>query len=258
VVFEAREKADSVLSAARGREDEKIAAGTSPENATAVLKEERSDEDLALSAERHEADVALTVERARKEQTGARLLAAEREETDLRLETERTRADEALTSREDFLAMVSHDLRSLLNGIVMTAGSLKQLAANDLERRAPQCAEVIERFSGRMDRLIGDLIDVARMETGQLSVLPERIDVTTLVRELTQGMAEAATARAIELTSDIASEPMFAQVDAERILGWPRRAARGRGAFHRRGHRRGHRGGQARKDLRTFLPDAPT
>ncbi|MCA1662954.1 MAG: HAMP domain-containing histidine kinase [Myxococcales bacterium] len=218
VVFEAREKADSVLSAARGREDHKLAAGASAANVTAILQEERDHEDSALSAERQGADAALTAERARKELARSGLLAAERQETDLRLEIERTRADEALTSREDFLAMVSHDLRSLLSGIVMSASLMKRLVGADPERRAAHCAEVIERYSGRMDRLIGDLIDVARMEEGTLSVFPEPTDVAILVRELTQGMAEAAAGRGIELTSDIASEPLFAEVDAERIL----------------------------------------
>jgi signal transduction histidine kinase len=218
VVSDAREKADSVLSAAREREDDKLAAEPPSAKVAAVLKQARDHEDLALNAERRHADDALTAERARKELTRARLLAAEREETDLHLEIERTRADEALTSREDFFAMVSHDLRSLLNGIVMSAGSLKRLVGADPERRAAQCAEVIERFSGRMDRLIGDLIDVARMEEGKLSVLPERTDLANLVRELTQGMAQAAAARAIALSCSVASEPLFAHVDAERIF----------------------------------------
>ena len=216
--FRGARKADSVLSAARGRENDKLAAEASLPGVTAVLRAERDHEDLALSTERRVADAALTAERARKGLTRARLLAAEREETDLRLQIERTRADEALTSREDFLAMVSHDLRALLNGIVMSAGALKRLVGADPEGRAAQCAAVIERYSGRMDRLMGDLIDVARMQEGTLSVFPERTDVTMLVRELTRGMMEAATARGIELTSDVASEPLFAHVDAERIF----------------------------------------
>ena len=219
VVATAREKADSVLSDAREREDRKLAAGLAPVQPAELLGDERADEDAAVAAERDDADAVLEQERARKELTRASLLAIERQETDLRLEIERTRADEALTSREDFLAMVSHDLRSLLSGITMNAGMLKKLVRpEDSEGKAARHTESIERFSGRMNRLIGDLIDVASLEAGQLAIVPRRNDASAVVRESIEGLQLAAAARGVALTCESGADSILVELDHERIL----------------------------------------
>lgn len=219
IVDEARTKADAVLSDARVREDLKLEADGPPKNVAAILGTERAVEDAAVDAERRMADEALTSERARRELARSRLLAAERKETDLRLEIERARSDEALTSREDFLAMASHDLRSLLNGIVLNASMLKRLA-NPAQRDdiAARHANSIERFCGRMDRLIGDLIDVASLEAGKLAIQRERKDAVMVARESAEALQPLAAVTGIELACEPEDATVPAEFDYERIV----------------------------------------
>jgi len=219
IIDEARIRADAVLSGARSREDQKLDGGGLGTPAAKVLVTERAMEDAALDAERDTADAALIDERARRERVRSSLLEAERRETDLRLEIERARSDEALTSREDFLAMASHDLRSLLNGIALNAGLLKRLAdAPERCTKATRYAHSIETFCGRMDRLIGDLIDVASLEAGKLAIVHERKDAILVARESVDALRPLAVANAIELVCEAGAPEITAELDAERIL----------------------------------------
>lgn len=219
VVAEAREKADEVLSNAREAEDQKLAKVGSTNAAAEVLGEERAREDDALTTERGEADVAAAEERARRQAAFANLLAYERQDTDLRLQLERAHADRALTSREDTLAMVSHDLRALLSGISVSASLLKNVAkCVDPMAEVSRYAEVIERFGERMNRLIGDLLDIASIDAGKLSVVRESNDVALLVRDSLETFRPAAAAHGIEVVCEIGSDLPSVEFDEERIL----------------------------------------
>jgi len=219
IVDQARTKADEVLSDARDREDTKLSEHGLPTQGAAVLGTERAVEDAAMDEERSIADAALVDERARRERVRTSLLDAERKETDLRLEIERARSDEQLTSREDFLAMASHDLRSLLHGVVLSAGMLKGLASPaGREDPAARYAASIERFCGRMDRLIGDLIDVASLEAGQLALVPERKDAAHVAEESAEAMQPLASVSGIDLIYEPAAATITADFDYERII----------------------------------------
>ena len=219
VVARARQMADSVLSDARDWEDEQLADEGISRKAALGLGDERAREDAALTADRGGEDAAAGEERRERQLALAGLLAFERKDTDLRLEIERTRADEAQTTRDDFLAMVSHDLRSLLGGIALRAGMLARLpVAEDPAGKVARNAEVIQRFSARMNRLIGDLLDVASIEAGKLSVDPERHDAVRLCRDSMEAFQLAASAQGIQFTSESSAESLVAEFDHERIL----------------------------------------
>jgi signal transduction histidine kinase len=219
VIAEAREKADEVLSDAREAEDRKLAKAGASNVAARALGTERAHEDEALTTERSEADVAAAAERARRQAAFASLLAYERQDTDLRLEIERAHADKTLTSREDTLAMVSHDLRGLLSGISMSAGLLKKIAKSvEPMAEVSRYAEIIERFGARMSRLIGDLIDIASIDAGKLSIVRAPHDVALLVRDSQETFQPAAAAHGIEVLCEIGSNIPPVAIDEERIL----------------------------------------
>ena len=127
VIEKARSRADSVLSAARAKSDRQPGA-QEPLNAVSAA---RLREDQAVLQEREEADEALRGERAER----VALLAAERKETDEGLSRERARSDSTVSTRDEFLGIVSHDLRNMLSGMVGFAG----LIARDVSPiRAPR------------------------------------------------------------------------------------------------------------------------
>jgi len=219
LVAKARDEADSVLSDSRDRQDEKLVADGQLEDAADGLEQQRADEDAALASERSRADDEATAARARRQLALASLLAHERNDTDLRLKLERTRADQVLSSREDFMAMVSHDLRTLLGGIALSAELVNEhVAANAPIAAVIGYANHIQRCCGQMNRLVGDLMDVASIEANKLSMVQELGDLVRLVRDTVDAFQPAARLHAIELICETAQGAEFIWFDPARIL----------------------------------------
>lgn len=218
VVQHARESADAALAEARAKADERQEA--SPRVGThATLAEERALEDEALQEERTSADEALRREREENTRALSRLLPLERERTDQFLLTERARSDVALSNRDNFLGLVSHDLRNLLGGIVMSAELLSARAPEN-EDKAQTLATTarIQRYAARMNRLIGDLTDVASIDAGKLALTPVPGDTTTLIAEAVDAFQAAASAKGISLQAEIVESPLLAEFDHDRML----------------------------------------
>jgi signal transduction histidine kinase len=217
VVAEARERATEVLRMARQRMDLELAAHGTGSAGRREIRTERAHEDRALAEERATADERLHVEREERQRALSSLLSLEREATDERLQIERMRADRTVASRDDFLGMVSHDLRTLLGGIALSAAILAQQAKTEGVSTLGH-VERIQRFAARMNRLIGDLLDVVSLEAGSLAIAPRPHDAVQLVRELMETFQPAFAAKRLTLSSDIAAGTLLAEFDHERIV----------------------------------------
>ena len=221
VIEHAREEADEVLTAARAKADEKIKRPASPEQAQAAIAQERAREDQVLRDERAEADATLRAERAARARVLARLLPLEREKTDQYLLTERARADDALANRDDFLGMVSHDLRDLLNGIAGNAALIAGNVTNDEKGQTSLTqAQRIQRSAGRMARLIGDLVDIASIDAGKLAVIRTEANAADVVHDAIETWGPPASTKGVVLEPSAhgPSPVVLASFDHERIL----------------------------------------
>lgn len=89
-------------------------------------------------------------------------------------------ARRAVQTRDDVLGIVAHDLRNPLGTIVLQATLLQRLEA-ELGPRARKAGDAIERAARRMNRLIQDLLDTTRLETGSLPIEPKRIPAAQIV-----------------------------------------------------------------------------
>ena len=85
--------------------------------------------------------------------------------------------------RAEFLGMVSHELRTPLTSIKGSADTLLEAASELDPAEMAQFFKIIRDQSENMRHLIGDLLDVARIETGTLPVAPEPVEVAVLVDE---------------------------------------------------------------------------
>ena len=85
--------------------------------------------------------------------------------------------------RAEFLGMVSHELRTPLAAIKGSADTLLEASAELDPAEMTQFFRIIRDQSENMRHLIGDLLDVARIETGTLPVSPEPVEATVLVDE---------------------------------------------------------------------------
>jgi signal transduction histidine kinase len=220
VVASARERAARILDNARKAADEKLDMTSSSRAQQVALKEQRASEDRALREERVTADQMLADERDTRGRALAALLALERDETDDHLLLERARADAAVHSRDEFLAMVTHDLHNLLGGLVMSASSLMKVACDDVAVKAAIMREGnrIHRHAARMNRLVGDLLDVVSIEAGRLAIIPQSEDAMALLREIVDAFHPNASAKKIALRTEVESNILFGWYDRERIL----------------------------------------
>ena len=218
VVELARENADAVLVAAREKAD-KAAEPSASLEMQAAIAEDREVEDVVLSGERAAADTTLRNQREARARMLTRILPRERDATDQYLLTERARSDDALATRDDFLGMVSHDLRDLLNGIVVSSQflALKLETHSDRERLLLETNR-IERYGERMNRLIGDLVDVASIDAGKLAMQTQRGDVATLLLEAVEALQMTASARGVSLSVRDGQESFMVPFDHDRLL----------------------------------------
>ncbi|MGC4001503.1 MAG: GAF domain-containing protein [Anaeromyxobacter sp.] len=104
-----------------------------------------------------------------------------------------------LQLREDVLGVVSHDLRGPLGviriGLAVVARSLSGQAAADARRSFA----AVERAVGRMERLIRDLLDMARIRAGRVVVARRPEDLAALVEEAVAGLVAAAQEKGVAL-----------------------------------------------------------
>ena len=129
------------------------------------------------------ADVALRGDREDQADALAALLVHERAATDAYLLTERARSDDAVAHRDDFLGIVAHDVRNLLNLVVLTLPLLCDEGERGGDPQVSAAANRIRRYVARMNRLIGDLVDVTSIDAGRLAMAPVEGDVTALLAE---------------------------------------------------------------------------
>jgi signal transduction histidine kinase/PAS domain-containing protein len=127
-------------------------------------------------------------------------------------------AQEAVQSREDLLAVVSHDLRNPL-GVVLTSSALllKGPLPEDKEGRARRQVEAIQRAGHRMNRLIRDLLDFASIKAGQLSITKNPHDATALVREVLETLDPLAAQKKQHLSGRLPPGPAWISCDRDRM-----------------------------------------
>lgn len=219
VIESAQDRADRVLAAARAKADRKLERSGAAAKERAAVAEERSAEDVALEKERTVASERVHVEREEGAKILEELLHLEREKTDLNLRVERERSDAALASRDEFLGMVSHDLRTLLGGIALSAAVvLRDAGENSAHDSCRREAQRTQRYTARMNRLIGDLLDVVSIEAGKLHVVPANDDAAQIVREILETFQPLAAANGSALAAHVSDDSVLARIDRERII----------------------------------------
>lgn len=122
----------------------------------------------------------------------------------------------AVRARDDVLAIVSHDLRNPIHTISMAADLLRERLSGD-EESARQI-DIISRTARRMEHLIRDLLDVARIEAGGVRIQPTEQDPAELVREAVQFQQPQARERSIRLVGEAPEAMPPIRADRERLL----------------------------------------
>ncbi len=128
-----------------------------------------------------------------------------------------SRASERM--REDFLSIISHDLRNPLNAILMAAEVLMRRAPTGERRSAGRKQlETIKDSSRRMTRLLSDLLDLSSMDAGHLLIEPRRNDSDALISSVLKLVAPLAAEKNIALVHRRNTAGLVVFSDRERTI----------------------------------------
>src|SRR4051794_23722771 len=119
---------------------------------------------------------------------------------------------EAERMKDEFSALVSHELRTPLTSIIGYLELLRDDAERDGEdpaaRERAQFLAVVDRNARRLLRLVGDLLFVAQVEAGKLSLEEGDVDLGAVARESVEAAAPRAAAGGVELTLEATDVPL--------------------------------------------------
>ncbi|HEX2191290.1 MAG TPA: ATP-binding protein [Longimicrobiaceae bacterium] len=129
----------------------------------------------------------------------------------------RAEAEAATRGRDDLMGVVAHDLRNPLTAISMYASLLLDAPPRDPEVQRTQLHTILE-LTEQMNRLIQDLLDVSRIEAGQLRVRAALLGLGPVLHEARGLVAMPAAERGLELELEVPPELPLVMADRDRVL----------------------------------------
>ena len=148
--------------------------------------------------------------------TERRRLEEERSDLVRRAELARASAEQASRAREEFLAMLSHELRNPLAPIRLALQSIRGRAEGDAA--VTQAWEVIERQVKHLGRLVDDLLDVARLSHEKVELRLEPVSVQRIVTEAVEAARPGIEERGHRLRLSVAGAPIWLMGDPTRLV----------------------------------------
>jgi signal transduction histidine kinase len=128
----------------------------------------------------------------------------------------RALAQKADRAKDEFLAMLSHELRTPLNAILGWTRMLRQGAVTP-ERRA-HALDIIGRNARLQAQLVEDLLDVSRINAGNLRVGHQLFPLAPVAHSAIESLRPVAQAKGVTLRADVAAEDLLVAGDGTRIL----------------------------------------
>lgn len=113
-------------------------------------------------------------------------------------------AEAASRAKSDFLAAMSHEVRTPMNGVLTT---LKLLASTDLDREQRELVDLTLQSGGILLDILNDILDYSRIEAGQLPIETVPTDPTGVVTQVVRLFEASAWEKGIELRWDPPSTP---------------------------------------------------
>ena len=126
----------------------------------------------------------------------------------------RVEAETASRAKDDFLAILGHELRNPLMPIAMAARALQARAPDDPE--VARACEVVERQVRHLTRLVDDLLDMARLTRRKLQLSIERVDLRDVVADAVEATRQQA--RRHRLTVRAPDAPVWVNGDPVRLV----------------------------------------
>jgi signal transduction histidine kinase len=146
-------------------------------------------------------------------ETAQRALLEEARLREAQLRVAKERAEVATHAKSEFLANISHEVRTPLNGIL---GMAQVLGDSDLSPADREAVNVIVESGRLLLAVINDILDISRLEAGRLELTAERVELRTAISLPLGPMAAEARRKGIAFTLDLASD-LPVEVMADRV-----------------------------------------
>jgi signal transduction histidine kinase len=125
-------------------------------------------------------------------------------------------AGHAIAARDEVLAVVSHDLRNPVSRIGLAADLV--LETEPLSQQGQKAIAIISRAAHEMNRLIGDLLDVSRIQSGNLSIDAKPFEIATLLERVDESFAILAQQRSLGWRVDVPTDSVSINADQDRLV----------------------------------------
>ncbi len=135
-------------------------------------------------------------DRIRREEAIALNLAQEVEQRTAELHRRNVELKEASEAKSTFLARMSHEIRTPMNGVI---GMTELLRATDLNDRQSEFTQTISQSAESLLQIINDILDLSKIESGELQLDDREFDLTDIVDEATGILAVAAAKKDVEI-----------------------------------------------------------
>ncbi len=122
---------------------------------------------------------------------------------------------EADRRKNEFLAMLAHELRNPLAPISNAVHALRLGATS--AAAVQSASDMLERQVGQMARLVDDLLDVSRITRGTIELRPERVELSPVVTQAVDAARPAFRSLNHELTVALPEQPIYLMVDPARL-----------------------------------------
>ena len=126
-------------------------------------------------------------------------------------------AQQATRARDELLAVVAHDLRNPLNTITLAADALLEEMSESVHPGERRQVAIVRRSADRMNRLIQDLLEINRLESGRLALEIRPCPAEAIVREALETMRPLAAASDITLECELIPHLPRVQADFARV-----------------------------------------
>jgi PAS domain S-box-containing protein len=138
------------------------------------------------------------------------------QESNMELESARSLAEKANLAKSEFLSSMSHELRSPLNAILGFAQLLESDATTPTPSQNESIAQILQA-GWHLLKLINEILDLAKIESGQVPLSPEPVSLAEVIQEC-RGMIEPqAQQHGIRMIIPLCDTPYFVHADRTRV-----------------------------------------
>lgn len=166
-----------------------------------------------LTMEAAPANVAVQTSKSQSERELISNDANERNKLEQTLQEKNAELENALHAKDRFLASMSHELRTPLNAIIGFTGTLLMKLPGPLTQDQEKQLRTVQSSARHLLSLINDLLDLTKIESGQVELNLETINCQEVVHEISSSLRPMAEAKGLQLETDIFPLDLTVQAD---------------------------------------------